>query len=173
MPRPEDAKGVELICPAGNLPALRAAVDNGADAVYIGFRDGTNARSFPGLNFDAKEAARGIKYARERDAKVLLALNVYPQPAGWKVATQAVDRAAELGVDALILADPGVLEYAARTHPDLRLHLSVQASATNRHAIDFYHQRFNIRRVVLPRVLSLAQVRQLVAACPVEVEVFA
>jgi len=173
MPRSEHAKGVELICPAGNLPALRAAVDNGADAVYIGFRDGTNARSFPGLNFDAKEAARGIQYARERGAKVLLALNVYPQPAGWAVATKAVDRAAELGVDALILADPGLLNYAAGTHPDLRLHLSVQASATNRHAIDFYHQRFNIRRVVLPRVLSLAQVRQVVTACPVEVEVFA
>ena len=43
---------MELVCPAGSLPALKAAIDNGADAVYIGFRDGTNARNFPGLNFD-------------------------------------------------------------------------------------------------------------------------
>ena len=47
-------KKVELVCPAGSLPALRAAVDNGADAVYMGFRDATNARNFPGLNFDEK-----------------------------------------------------------------------------------------------------------------------
>jgi len=48
---------MELVCPAGSLPALRAAVDNGADCVYIGLRDGTNARNFPGLNFDLKEGA--------------------------------------------------------------------------------------------------------------------
>lgn len=162
----------ELVCPAGNLPALRAAVDNGADAVYIGFRNGSNARNFPGLNFSVKEARHGIEYAHARGVRVFLALNVYPQPAQWHTAVAAVDTAAELGVDALILADPGLMRYCRRSYPELRLHLSVQGSATNRLAIEFYHKQFGIKRVVLPRVLSLAQVQQLVKKVPVDVEVF-
>ncbi len=83
----------ELVCPAGNLPALRVAVDNGADAVYIGFRDGSNARNFPGLNFSPDEARQGIAYAHARGARVFLALNVYPQPAQWPTAVHAADTA--------------------------------------------------------------------------------
>src|SRR3972149_1367861 len=163
---------LELVCPAGNLPALRAAGDNVADAVYIGFRDGSNARNFPGLNFSVEEARQGINYASAQGVRVFLALNIYPQPPQWKTAVRAIDAAVDLGVDALILADPGLMRYCVRTHPELRLHLSVQASATNRQAIDFYHQQFEIKRVVLPRVLSLAQVQQLVKKVPVDVEVF-
>ena len=65
---------LELVCPAGNLPALKAAVDNGADCVYMGFRNSTNARAFAGLNFDNETAKQGIRYAHERSCKVLLAL---------------------------------------------------------------------------------------------------
>ncbi len=167
-----ETQRMQLVCPAGSLPALKAAVDNGADAVYLGFRDATNARNFPGLNFDEAEIVRAREYAHARGAKVLLALNTYPQPDGWSRWTAAVDRAADLGLDAVIMADPGLLKYAAKHHPDLRLHLSVQGSATNRHAIAFYHEVFGIRQVVLPRVLSLNQVRAVVEASPVDVEVF-
>lgn len=165
-------KKLELVCPAGNLPALRAAVDNGADAIYIGFRDGTNARNFPGLNFSHEEARAGVRYAHARGVRIYLALNTYPHPAQWHTAIRAVATAAEIGVDALILADPGLMRYCLRTYPELRLHLSVQGSATNRHAINFYHEQFAIKRVVLPRVLSLTQVQELVKKVPVEVEVF-
>ncbi len=163
---------LELVCPAGNLPSLKQAVDAGADAVYIGFRDATNARHFAGLNFDADTMAQGIDYARRRGRKVFLALNTYPQPAGWPQWQRAVDRAAALQVDALIAADMGVLDYASERWPDLRLHLSVQASATNAAAIAFYHEQFNIQRVVIPRVLSLRQVARLVKNSPVAIEVF-
>ncbi|MFX7491521.1 U32 family peptidase, partial [Acinetobacter baumannii] len=61
---------MQLVCPAGNLPALKAAIDAGADAVYAGFRDQTNARAFPGLNFDENELRTGIAYAHERGRKV-------------------------------------------------------------------------------------------------------
>jgi putative protease len=64
------------------------------------------------------------------------------------------------------------MDYAHRTHPDLRLHLSVQASATNYEAINLYRERFGIRRAVLPRVLSVAQVEHTIAHTPVEIEVF-
>ncbi len=163
---------LELVCPAGSLPALKAAVDNGADAVYLGFRDDTNARHFAGLNFDAHKMQEGVRYAHERGRKVFLALNTYPQPTGWPRWQQAVDRAADLGVNALIIADLGVLDYAAERYPDLPRHLSVQASATNYEALCFYHQHFGIRRAVLPRVLSLAQVQHVIAHSPVDIEVF-
>lgn len=162
----------ELVCPAGGLPALKAAVDNGADCVYTGFRDATNARNFTGLNFDDKSLQEGIAYAHRRGVKVLLALNTYPQADNWPGWTAAVDKAAAFGVDAVILADPGLMDYARRTHPQLRLHLSVQGSATNYEAINFYHERFGIQRAVLPRVLSLAQVEHVVKHTPVEIEVF-
>lgn len=163
---------VELVCPAGSLPALKSAVDNGADAVYIGFRDGTNARNFPGLNFDEAEARAAIRYAHDRQARVFLALNTFPRPSQWEKWRRAVDQAAALNVDAMIMADAGLMAYAAKTYPDLRLHLSVQGSATSHEAIAFYAKRFGIKRVVLPRVLSLAQVRQVIRRTEVEVEVF-
>lgn len=162
----------ELVCPAGSLPSLKAAVDNGADCVYLGFRDATNARNFAGLNFDAASIVHGIDYAHARGCKVFLALNTYPQPDAWQEWRQAMDRAAQSGVDAVIVADAGLLAYAADTYPDLRLHLSVQGSATNYEAINFYHERFGIQRAVLPRVLSIAQVEQVAESTSVEIEVF-
>ncbi|KGS38226.1 hypothetical protein X945_4964 [Burkholderia pseudomallei ABCPW 107] len=166
------AAPIELVCPAGSLPALKAAVDNGADCVYLGFRDATNARNFAGLNFDAQAIAAGIRYARERGRKVLVALNTYPQPDGWAAWREAVSRAADAGVDAIIVADPGLMRFARERYPELRLHLSVQGSATNYEAINFYHEHFGVSRAVLPRVLSLAQVEQVAENTPVEIEVF-
>jgi collagenase-like PrtC family protease len=163
---------MELVCPAGSLPALKAAIDHGADCVYLGFRDATNARNFAGLNFDEAAIATGIRYAHERGRKVLLALNTYPQAASPETWRKAIDRAADNGVNAVILADPGLMAYAVKHHPDLRLHLSVQGSATNYEAINFYHQHFGVARAVLPRVLSMTQVAQVLEKTPVEIEVF-
>ncbi|XZG70385.1 ubiquinone anaerobic biosynthesis protein UbiU [Chitinibacteraceae bacterium HSL-7] len=162
----------ELVCPAGSLPAMKAAVDGGADCVYFGLKNDTNARNFPGLNFDAKAAATGIEYARARGVKVLMAINTFAQgthTARWQ---RAVDEAADLGVDAVILADFGVLDYAARRHPDLRLHLSVQASVSNYEAVNLARDLFGIQRAVLPRVLTVRQVADVIAGTDVEIEVF-
>ena len=162
----------ELVCPAGSLPALKAAVDNGADTVYFGYKNDTNARNFAGLNFDRKAMLEGVAYAHARGRHVLVAINTFPQPgreADWHA---AVDGAAELGVDAVILADVGLLDYASRRHPDLRRHLSVQGSATSYEAVNFAHREFGIRRAVLPRVLTLAQVESVIGNTPVEIEVF-
>jgi putative protease len=167
------SNGVELVCPAGNPASLRAAVDNGADAVYLGFRDATNARNFPGLNFDrGGEVTDAVRYAHGQGARVLLALNTFPRPEQWSAATAAVDEAAGLGVDAVILADPGLLRYTSREHPDLPRHLSVQASATNRYALAHYAEQYGVQRAVLPRVLSLEQIRRMAESAPVELEVF-
>ena len=163
---------IELVCPAGSLPALKTAVDHGADCVYLGFKDATNARNFTGLNFDAKAMTEGVRYAHDRKRKVLVALNTYPQAGNWSGWTAAVDRAADLGIDAIIVADPGLMAYAQKKHPQLRLHLSVQGSATTYEAINFYAERFGVQRAVLPRVLSLPQVQHVIANTQVEIEVF-
>ncbi|SMF01029.1 putative protease [Pseudogulbenkiania subflava DSM 22618] len=162
----------ELVCPAGSLPALKAAVDNGADTVYIGLKNDTNARNFAGLNFDDKSARSGIDYARARGRKVLMAINTYAQGGNVSRWHRAIDEAADLGVDAVILADLGLMDYAVRRHPDLRLHLSVQGSATNYEAVNLARELFGIRRAVLPRVLTLDQVRHVIEHTDVEIEVF-
>jgi O2-independent ubiquinone biosynthesis protein UbiU len=166
------AAAPELVCPAGSLPALRAAVDNGASCVYLGLRDATNARNFAGLNFDEKAIDTGIRYAHERGRKVFMAINTYPQATNPGLWQSAIDKAVDLGVDAVIMADPGLLQYASKHHPQLRLHLSVQGSATNYDALNFYYEQFGIARAVLPRVLSLTQVQQVIDKSKVEVEVF-
>jgi len=163
---------MELVCPAGNLPSLKAAVDNGANAVYMGFRDDTNARHFAGLNFDDKRAIEGIRYAHGKAVRVFLAINTYPQPAGWPRWQASVEKAATLGIDALICADLGVMQFAHKHAPELNLHLSVQGSATSAEAVRFYHEHFGIKRAVLPRVLSLQQLERVVAKSPVPIEVF-
>ena len=164
---------MQLVCPAGNLPALQAAVDAGANAVYAGFRDHTNARAFPGLNFSDEELRAGVRYAHAKGAKVYLALNTYPDSARLNDWYTAVDKAAALGCDAIIAAEMAVLDYATRTHPGLPRHLSVQGSATTAPALKYAFERFGISRAVLPRVLSLQQVERLCERSPVPLEVFA
>ena len=164
---------MHLVCPAGSLPALKAAVQQGADAIYVGFRDDTNARHFAGLNLDEKQLDKGLQLIREKGRQLYIAVNTYAQPEGWNRWQRAVDQAADMGVDALIAADPGVLGYASKRHSKLKLHLSVQGSATNAAALGFYQQRYGISRAVLPRVLSLKQVKQVAASSPVPIEVFA
>ncbi len=163
---------LELVCPAGTSAALKAAVNSGADAVYLGFRDATNARNFPGLNFSRGELEQGIAYAHDQDCKIFLAINTFPTAGNAGPWHQAMDDGAELGVDAVILADIGMLDYATRKHPDLRRHLSVQASASNPEAIRFYQDAFDVKRVVLPRVLSVAEIAALNKDISVETEVF-
>src|SRR5262245_1619252 len=117
-------KRLELVCPAGTPAALRAAADAGADSLSCGFRDGTKARNFPGLNFSREEMAEAVRYAHARSVRVFVAINTFPRAGALDIWHRAVDDAACLGADAVILADVGLLAYAAERHPGLRRHLS-------------------------------------------------
>jgi putative protease len=167
----------ELGCPAGTPAGLRTAVDSGADAVYCGFQNATNARNFPGLNFTPKELEKSIAYAHTKSAtqnnsKVLLAANTFP-PAGktqlWK---DAIDMAVQFNIDAIIVADIGIAQYVAQNHPETRLHLSVQAGASSVEAIRYYCQEFNVKRVVLPRILTVGEIKNIHDHIPCEIEAF-
>lgn len=163
---------MELLCPAGSMPALKAAIEHGADAVYIGLKDDTNARHFAGLNFDEARLREAAGYVHQHGKKLHVAINTFAHPENYQRWQQAVDLAVSAGADVLILADIAVLAYAAECYPKVERHLSVQASATNAAAINFYRQ-FGISRVVLPRVLSMQQVRALAKSCDIDLEVFA
>lgn len=165
-------KTPELVCPAGTPAAFRTAVDAGADAVYCGLQNATNARNFPGLNFTADELAGSIANARNGRTKVLLAVNTFPPAGKLELWRDAIDLGAGLGVDAFIVADIGVAEYAASAYPDTRLHLSVQAAASSPEAIRYYCGEFGVRRVVLPRILTVAEIRALKSEIPCEIETF-
>ena len=104
---------MELICPAGTPAALKSAIDAGADAVYCGFNDETNARNFPGLNFSRDELRKAIALAHGRGAKILVAINTFPRAGAVDIWHRAVDDAVSAGADALILADIGLMDYTA------------------------------------------------------------
>lgn len=159
---------MELVCPAGTLPSLKAAVDHGADAVYLGFRDETNARHFPGLNFDEETALLTRTSVAARCSSPSTPTCAHD----WCRWQDAVDWATGLGADALILADIALLDYAQEHHSKLPRHLSGAGLATNHEALRFYSERFGIRRAVLQHVLSLAQLRQVSAKIPLPLEVF-
>lgn len=163
---------MELVCPAGTPAALRTAVNAGAHSVYCGFADETNARNFPGLNFSREEMADGVAYARARGARVLIAINTFPRAGSLSTWHRAIADAEAAGAHAVILADLGLLAHAAERHPVLRRHLSVQAAAANPDAINLYARAFGVKRVVLPRVLSVAEIAAINREIDVETEVF-
>ena len=165
-------KKIDLVAPAGSLLALKAAIDKGADAVYLGLKNATNARNFGGLNFGEADIHKGVEYAHGKGRQVLFAINTYPQARNVQEWRNAIDIAVKMGADAVILADPGLMAYARNRHPELRLHLSVQGSATTIDAIELMREQFHIKRAVLPRVLTLPEIEKIIRQTSVEIEVF-
>ncbi len=164
---------MELICPAGTPAAFREAIEAGADAIYCGFRDETNARNFPGLNFSREELRQSIALARRRGVQTFVALNTFMRAGDEALWYSAADDAVTIGADALIIADFGLMAYVAERYPEQRLHVSVQASASNPDAIRFLVEAFGAKRVVLPRVLTVQDIARLTRQIDCEVEVFA
>ncbi|ART79301.1 ubiquinone anaerobic biosynthesis protein UbiU [Oceanisphaera avium] len=164
---------MELLCPAGSVPALKAAIENGADAVYVGLKDKTNARHFAGLNIDAHGLRDAVDYVHKHGKKLHLAINTFAQAAEFSHWQRAVDTAVAAKVDVLIVADIALLSYISTQYPEQEIHLSVQASTTNKAAIDFYQTQFGVKRIVLPRVLAMNQVRALAQSTDIDLEVFA
>lgn len=164
---------MELLCPAGSMPALKAAIENGADAVYVGLKDETNARHFAGLNIEAGDLTTAVNYVHQRGKKLHVAINTFAQPDTFHHWTAAVDTAIAARADVLIVADIALLGYIADRYPEQEVHLSVQASTTNKAAIDFYQRQFGVKRIVLPRVLAMNQVRALAQSTDIDLEVFA
>ncbi|OWV84636.1 peptidase U32 family protein [Rhizobium sp. R693] len=163
---------MELICPAGTPSSFREAVEAGADAVYCGFRDETNARNFPGLNFELSELREAIGYARARNVKTFVALNTFMTAGKEDLWYRRAHEATDAGAHALIVADFGLMAHVAERLPQQRLHISVQASASNPDALSYLVENFNAQRVVLPRTLTISDIARISRRVSCELEVF-
>ena len=164
---------IQLNAPAGNLSSLIAAVDAGADSVYIGFQSPTNLRNLPGLNFSVAEAVEAVNYAHQHASRVYVTVNTHPIDHQLEGCFRAVDDANDIGADAVIVADLAILEYTRNKYPDLELHLSCVAGAADSAAVHFYCEEFGVSCVILPRVLSLEQIAALRHETDVLLEVMA
>lgn len=159
----------ELLAPAGGPNALVAAVNNGADAVYLGLGD-LNARR-GAANFDLESLARACRFAHLRCVRVYLTANVLIMPEEMSWALQMVDAAWAAGVDAVIVQDLGLLRVLREALPDVRMHASTQIDAHDPMTVRVLAER-GVSRVTLAREVSLDEIREIVADSPVEVEAF-
>ena len=160
-------KKPELLAPAGDLLRLRAAVDYHADAVYLG---GTvfGMRSAP-ENFDEAQLQQAVAYCHACGVKVYLTVNVLPRNAELAALPRFLSHAKDCGVDALIVSDLGVLDYAKRWAPGVALHVSTQAGVVNHAAANALY-RLGARRIVLARELSLGEIREIRRSIPDDLE---
>lgn len=162
-------KKIELLAPAGNFEKLEIAIHYGADAVYLGGQE-FSLRNFSG-NFTLDEMARAVAYAHERGVKVYAAVNVYPRTHEEQAIAEFLEQMGKIGVDAVIIADPGVFVQARRVMPHIPVHLSTQANTTSRQSMRFWAS-LGASRVNLARELTLAEIRTIAADSPVEIETF-
>ena len=149
---------VELLAPAGNLEKLKMAILYGADAVYLaGKRFGLRTASD---NFTLEELKEGVEFAHSRNKKVYLTMNIIPHNDDFTGVEDFIKSAAEAGIDAVIVSDPGMFRIVKKTCPDLDIHISTQANITNVHSANFWHE-MGASRIVLARELSLKEIRQI------------
>lgn len=151
-------KKPELLAPAGNLEKLKTAINFGADAVYLGGSK-LNLRAFAN-NFTDEELKEGIEYAHDRDKTVFVTINVFPHNEDLEGLEDYLVDLYNIGVDAIIVSDPGIIMTAREVVPDLELHLSTQANNVNWKSAAFWHKQ-GIKRIVLARELSLEEIKEL------------
>lgn len=160
---------MELLSPAGGWEAMTAAVQNGADAVYMGF-GGLNARR-SARNFTDEEFREAVAYCHLRGVKVYLTLNTLVTDRELPAAAEALKKASDMGVDAILIQDWGIWRLAREIAPDVPLHASTQMSL---HTLGGACRaaELGLDRVVLARELSRRDIHTITQGCPAEIEVF-
>ena len=160
-------KRPELLSPAGDFEKLKSAIYFGADAVYLaGKTFGMRAASG---NFSDEELAHAVEYAHERGVRVYVTVNIMPRDAEYPALRQFLIYLHQIGADAAIVSDLGVVALARECAPDLEIHISTQASTVSAAACMAWH-KMGAKRIVLARELSLAQISAIRNALPAEVE---
>lgn len=160
---------LELLSPAGSPEAVIAAVQNGADAVYLGFGN-YNARR-GAKNFTGEEFEKAVRYCRVRGCKVYVTLNTLVNDREIEEAVSYARMAEKFGADGIIIQDLGLISVLKEAVPDMPLHGSTQMSVHNL-AGAMAAARLGIKRIVLARELSLEEIKFITANCGIETEVF-
>ncbi len=160
-------KKPELLIPASSLEVLKTAVMYGADAVYIG-GDAFGLRA-KAKNFSPEEMKEGIEFAHEHGVKVHVTVNILAHNYDLDGVEKYLHELKELGPDALIIADPGIFMKARRICPEIDIHVSTQANNTNYETYNFWYE-LGAKRVVAARELSMAEIKEIKAKIPEDLE---
>ena len=167
---PLSLKKPELLAPAGDFDCVRAAVENGADAVYFGLQTGFNARA-RAANFTVEELPGVMEFLHRRGVKGYVTLNTLVFPGELADVEKLVRDVAAAGADAVLVQDLGLVRLIRGVCPDLPIHASTQMSLTSGEGVEFAG-RLGVERVVLARELSIAEIARVRAESPLPVEVF-
>jgi len=160
----------ELLIPAGNLEKLRTAILYGADAVYIGVT-GLSLRA-DSAEMTIADLAASVNEAHAKSVKVYAAANTFARNADLEHAAEIIPKLAAIGIDAIIVSDPGMIRLVRTLTPNIPLHLSTQANTTNAEAVLFWRDQ-GVQRIILARELNLNEVGEIAAAVPeMELELF-
>ena len=161
-------KKVELLAPAGDLEKLKMAINYGADAVYLGGESfGLRKAS---KNFSLDKIKEGTDYAHERGKKVYVTLNIVPHDKDLLGLEDYIKELSDIGIDAVIVADPGMFTIINKTVPDMEIHISTQASVTNYETIMFWYN-LGVRRIVLARELSFEEIKSITSRLPEDLDI--
>jgi putative protease len=163
-------KKPELLIPAGNLEKLRTALIYGADAVYVGVESlSLRANS---AEMTMNDLTQGVNEAHSKGVKVYAAANTFSRNADLEQAKKIIPELAAIGVDALIISEPGMLRLIRNSAPQLPIHLSTQANTTNIEAVRFWRDQ-GVSRIILARELNLKEIGEIATAVPaIELEIF-
>ena len=162
-------KRPEVLAPAGTLEKLKTAIHYGADAVYIG-GDAYGLRSRAG-NFSFEEMEEGVAFANQYGAKVYVAANMVTHEGNEEGAGAFFKKLRDIGISAVIISDPALIEICASEAPGLEIHLSTQASATNAETLKFW-QNEGLERVVLAREVSMEELAEIRRNTDIQIEAF-
>ncbi|MDO5715816.1 MAG: U32 family peptidase [Tissierellia bacterium] len=159
---------IELLAPAGDLNKLKTAVEYGADAVYLGGEHfGLRKAS---KNFTLEDIREATKYLHDLNKKIHVTLNIIPHNKDIHGVEEYIDALYHIGVDALIVADPGMFMKVKSIHDDFPIHISTQGSVTNSATVKFWAD-LGAERVVLARELSLKEIQEIIADGKGEIEI--
>ena len=145
----------ELLAPAGSYAKLKTAFHFGADAAYVGGKN-FSLRTFAD-NFTLEELSSATNFAHSLDKKVYVTANIFAKNADFMALEEYFKALESVGVDAVIISDPGVVYLAKKVAPKLAIHLSTQANTTNKYSVKFWAEQ-GVSRVILARELSLLEI---------------
>ena len=161
---------VELLAPAGTFLKLKTAFKFGADAVYFAGKK-FGLRAFAG-NFEDNEIEEAVKYAHSLNKKVYITVNILAHEADFDGLKDYILYLDKIGVDALIVADVGIIKLIRDIAPNLDIHVSTQANVTNSYSVKFFKD-LGVKRIVLARELSLTEIKKIHEEVPdIELEAF-